>query len=89
MTATGSYRTLAVRLRAASSVPKYLYIRAHSSKDSDESLPRGQALFVAGLPLQLTECRVQELFEVFGGVTAVRSGSPHVSFAALRSSARP
>ena len=75
MSDTAAYRTLAVRLRAGSSVPKHLYIKSHSSKDADDSLPKGHALFVAGLPLQLDEGRLQQLFEVFGAVTTVRTAS--------------
>ena len=73
MSDSASYRTLAVRLRAGSSVPKHLYIKAHSGKEAGDSVPKGQALFVAGLPLQLDEARLQELFGVFGSVTTVRT----------------
>jgi ribosomal RNA-processing protein 7 len=65
-----SYGTLTVRLRSGSNVPKHLYIKAHEGKGDEHS--KGVALFVAGIPQQLTESRLYSLFEVFGTVNKAR-----------------
>jgi hypothetical protein len=72
MSGDGVYLTLAVRLKAGSSVPKRTYIKAHKAKSDDDTTVTRNAVFVAGLPLQLTEARLHDLVEVFGSVEQVR-----------------
>lgn len=69
-----AYTTLAVQLQQGSNVTKALYLKPHTPKDGSEHAV-ARALFVAGLPLQLTEARLLTLFQVFGSVEQVRSSA--------------
>ena len=74
------YAALPVRLVPGSSTPKYLYLKRHKSTSGTEAAVAKRAIFVAGIPLQLTRPRLQELFSTFGTVDAVRT---HLLFACV------
>ena len=59
------YAALPVRLVPGSSTPKYLYLKRHKSTSGTEAAVAKRAIFVAGIPLQLTRPRLQELFSTF------------------------
>ena len=69
-----AYASLAVRLVPGSPVPTYLYLKHHRSAAGEAHTDA--ALFVAGLPLCLTQLNLKELFGAFGDVEQVRASRP-------------
>lgn len=71
---TEAYDALPVRLQPHSLAPKYIYLKKHrpGRTDGDDDVPHELALFVAGLPSQLsTDAALTELFSIFGPVRTV------------------
>lgn len=60
-----SYQPLPIRLRPSSNIVRHVYIKAHAG---DDSLPKDRTLFVVGLPVELDEGGLLQLFSKYGQV---------------------
>jgi hypothetical protein len=78
--ASTSYHALAIQLRRTSKIVRYLYIKAHTGEDS---LPKERTIFVAGLPVELDEGALLQLFSKFGEVQRAAIHSSRLSAVVL------
>jgi hypothetical protein len=79
-----NYRALPIRLHKGSQLVRHLFIKPHVGQDS---LPKDRALFVTGLPYQLDEGSLLELFSKFGRVERAAVHASKVSAVVLYSAA--
>lgn len=76
-----SYRVLPIKLHKNSKIVRQLYIKAHAS--AQDSLPKDRTLFITGLPFQLDEGALLELFSRFGAVERAAVHASNVSAVVL------
>ena len=78
-----SYSVLPIKLHPDSKTVRYLYLKPHSGQ---AELPQGRAVFVAGLPAELHDDAILELFSLFGQVERAAVHGSRVSAVVLYSS---
>ncbi len=78
--ASTSYRVLPIQLGKGSKIVRHLFIKPHAGADS---LPKDRTLFITGLPFQLDEGGLLELFSRFGSVERAAVHASKVSAVVL------
>lgn len=78
------YYVLPIMFNRSNSHRRHLYIKQHSGHDS---LPKDKTLFIAGIPLEINESSLLNLFSTFGEVERVAIHGSRVSAVVLYSTA--